>query len=203
MLVSGLPPGRVHRGRRGFADVIECYGSSRPSPKVGKSEVTPISKVFFDGNVFDWFLDTAQVEALTWLVERMHVITSPEVAFEIRNTPALDRRADLEALLALCFPLVPTRLPRAGMARAGLARMATPAGEALHTKLAALQGVNKLDPTHLLNCAAEHCDVFVTGDRRTLNKTEMLETLCGFSVRHPEAFLAECRARAQKIVPTE
>ena len=36
--------------------------------------------------------------------------------------------------------------------------MATPSGEALHAKLAALPGVKKLDPTHLLNCAAEPCD---------------------------------------------
>ena len=66
-----------------------------------------------------------------------------------RELPLVGRSAELEALLALCF-LVPTRLPRAGQARSGLARVATPAGEALHAKLAALPAVNKLDPTHLL-----------------------------------------------------
>ena len=125
--------------------------------------MTATSKAFFDGCVFDWFLDNHQVEALRILVTHVNIVTGPEVAFEIRRTPDLRRRASLEELLALlCFPLVPTRLPRAGMMRVGLARMATPAGEALHARLVALQGVNKLDPTHLLNCAAEHCDVFVT-----------------------------------------
>ena len=148
-------------------------------------------KAFFDSNAFDWFLDNGQGDALALIATRVCVVTGPEVAFEIRNTPNLDRRADLEAQLALCFPLVPTRLPRAGMARSGLARVATPAGETLHAKLAALPGVRKLDPTHLLNCAAEHCDVFVTDDRKILNKSEILEPLCGFLVRHPEAFNRE------------
>jgi hypothetical protein len=70
---------------------------------------------------------------------------------------------------------------------------APPAGEALHAKLAALQAVNKLDPTHLLNCAEEGCDVFVTCDKGVLNKSAILTELCEFSIVHPAAFLARER----------
>lgn len=150
-------------------------------------------KAFLDANAFDWFLDNGQSDALALIAARDRVVIGPEVAFEIRRTSDPERRADLETLLALCFPLVPTRLPRAGQARSRLARVATPAGEALHAKLAALPTVNKLDPTHLLNCAAEGCDVFVTCDKGVLNKSVILTELCGFSIVHPEAFLARER----------
>lgn len=145
-------------------------------------------KAFLDTPVFDWFLDSGQAEALKLVATRVRLVTGPEVAIEVRRAPP-DKRAKLEELLALCFPLVPTRLPRAGMARSGLARVATPAGEALHAKLAALPAVNKLDPTHLLNCAAERCDVFVTCDKRVLNKAAVLSEFCGFTVVHPKTFL--------------
>ena len=150
-------------------------------------------RAFLDANAFDWFLDNGESDALALIAARDRVVTGPEVAFEIRRTSDPERRAALEALLALCFPLVPTRLPRAGQARSGLALVASAAGEALHAKLAALPAVNKLDPTHLLNCAAEGCDVFVTSDKGVLNKAAILAELCGFTIVDPEAFLAGVR----------
>jgi hypothetical protein len=144
-------------------------------------------KAFLDANVFDWLAEPANGARVRRAIAAgtLRAMTGPEVAFEIRRTPDVLKRAALEEVLALTFPLVPTRLPRSGLARSGLAICAGSKVEALHEKLKAIPGVDRLDPVHLLNGTAERCDLFVTFDKRLLSKREALCAILSMEVISP------------------
>lgn len=144
-------------------------------------------KAFLDANAFDWLLVPRHLSLVKDAISGglLRVVTDPEVAFEVRRTPDLQKRAALEGVLSLTFPLAPTRLPRLGMARSGLALIATPPVETLHSKLKGIPGADRLDPVHLLNAAAEECHLFVTFDRRLLTKRIVLAQVLGIELISP------------------
>lgn len=155
-------------------------------------------KAFFDTNVIDWLLEPENFRVIQTATTsgQLIALAGPEVAHEVRRTPDSAKRAALEEVLAVVFPLVPTRLPRSGMARSGLAIASGPATEALHRTLASIPGVDRLDPVHLLNARAEKCDLFVTHDKRLLNHRGQLEPLLGCLLITPEDLLARLMAGA-------
>lgn len=154
-------------------------------------------KAFLDTNVFDWLL--ANETALGTLKNAaahgaLTVIASPEAAVEVRRTPNEIKRRNLEAVLSLVLPLRPTRLPRLGAMRLGLGVFSSDVVWDLHDEVASVPGANRLDPVHLLNAKAEHCEVFVTNDRELLKKATRLRALMGVDVIAPAELIVRITA---------
>ena len=128
----------------------------------------------------------------------IEVLVVPEAAHEIRNTPDPERRAQLEAVLSRFFPLTPTRVPRVGTARVGLARLPTPEDE---SRLAAVEFLRDGQDRNLVtNAAGYRCDVFVTDDgEMAKRKLKRLEAhLGGTRVIRTKQFLAELKQLARQ-----
>jgi len=151
-------------------------------------------RVCLDTSALNWMADT--VGTLDQLLiardaGQVEVLVLPEAADEIRRTPDPARRAQLEAVLSCFFPLVPTRVPRLGTMRLGLARLPTKEDEA---RLAAVGFLRDGQDRNLVtNAAGYRCDVFVTNDgEMAQRKLERLEAqLGGTRVLRPEQFFAE------------
>src|SRR3954469_5840973 len=62
-------------------------------------------KAFLDANVFDWLAEPANGAMVRRAIAAgtLRATTGPEVAFEIRRTPDVNKRAVLEHVLALTF----------------------------------------------------------------------------------------------------
>lgn len=85
-------------------------------------------KVFLDTNVFDWFIDDPRGRSLLLRFQDGDVqgVVFPEVSKEIYDIPEskAQRREALLEVLRPFFPVHPTLVPVAGLARAGAARLA-------------------------------------------------------------------------------
>ena len=151
-------------------------------------------RVCLDTSALNWMADNSgTLEQLLMAMDRgsVSVLVHPETADEIRRTPDPDRRSKLESVLSHFVPLGPTRVPRLGTMRLGLARLPTAQDEAR------LEVVNFLrdgsDRTLVTNAAGDRCDAFVTHDgemaKRNLGRLEA--ELGGTRVLRPEQFFAE------------
>jgi predicted nucleic acid-binding protein len=151
-------------------------------------------KALLDTSALNWFVDNTDAAAVLLdartrgLVE---VLVPPETASEARNTKNENRRAHLESFLANFFPLAPTRVPRLGAFRLGLARIDNAADFARLDQLGFLKGGQ--DRNIAANAGGYRCDVFLTRDREmSVAKRAQLEvTLGGTRVLEPAAFVAE------------
>jgi hypothetical protein len=151
-------------------------------------------KCCFDTNVLDWILDNPRGGELMDAVERnvVSAIVAADNAYEVHRIPdaKADRRERLQTLLAAnFFPLAPTHIPIMGIARLGLARLATPHVMALREQLGAHR-IEGLDANHLINASREHCTLFVTLDKGILNKHEHIGRILGLECQTPEELLA-------------
>ena len=90
-------------------------------------------KVLLDTSFINWLTDDPLC-AQEFFAARdrgvFETMVPPEVAKEVRDTKDESRRSALEATLRSFFPLTPTRVPRSGSARSGLARISLPADTA-------------------------------------------------------------------------
>jgi hypothetical protein len=119
-------------------------------------------------------------------------------AYEVHRIPdeKAAKRERLQALLAANFlPLAPTHVPIAGIARMGLARIATREVMELREQLKA-HGIEGLDANHLINASREHCSLFVTLDKGILNKQSHIGRILGLECLGPEEVLG--RAKGSK-----
>ena len=148
------------------------------------------------------FIDTS---AVTWLAEESAGDSSPadellglhrsktvtlvagaEVAVEARRTRDPAMKARLEAILEELFPLVPTRLGRSGIARAGLT-IIQPGAEKMWGELVSLgKRINNADPTHLLNAHFEKCDYFLHRDGGLRARADDIERIIGTQLVHTD-----------------
>ena len=156
-------------------------------------------KCCFDTNVLDWILDDARGADLMDVIERgvFSAIVAADNAYEVHRIPDAKaaKRERLQALLAAdFFPLAPTHVPISGIARSGLARIATPHVMELREQLKAI-GVLGLDSNHLINASREACDVFVTLDKGILNKGEQIRRILTLECLAPEELLARVTSR--------
>jgi hypothetical protein len=123
-------------------------------------------RILLDTSALNWLTDHPE-EAIEFFAARtagfIEALVTPEAANEIRRTKDPDRLAALKAVLARFFPLTPTRLPRLGAFRLGMARHATESDVALFDSLNFLR--DGQDRNLATNAAGYRCDLFVTCDR--------------------------------------
>jgi hypothetical protein len=154
-------------------------------------------KCCFDTNVLDWILDDARGTELLDAVERraLSAIVAADNAYEVHRIPdgKAARRERLQALLAAnFFPVAPTHVPIMGIARFGLARLATPQVMELREQLKAI-GIEGLDSNHLVNASRETCSLFATLDKRILNKREAIGRILNLECLAPDELLARVK----------
>jgi len=130
-------------------------------------------------------------------VERRDVsaIVAADNAYEVHRIPdeKADKRERLQALLAAnFFPVAPTHVPVLGIARSGLARVATPHVMELRGQLMA-DGIEAPDAHHLINASREQCSLFVTLDKGILRKQEHIGRILGLECLSPEELLARVK----------
>jgi hypothetical protein len=159
-------------------------------------------KAFLDTCVFDWIVDNPRGQELLDKIEAGVVETRvcPEVSKEIHDVPDAKarRREQLLAVLRPFFPVRPTHVPVAGLARSGAALSAPARAEVLRKELKAI-GLRKLDVIHLMNAHFERCPIFLTLDKRDIiRRKQVLEPLLGFEVFRPEELLARLATTRQK-----
>jgi hypothetical protein len=151
-------------------------------------------KVLLDTSALNWLSDHAEA-ASAFLEARdrgaIEALVPPEAATEVRNTRDPERRAQLERTLTKFFPLTPTRVPRLGAFRLGMARLATACDVARLDALTILK--DGQDRNIAANAGGYRCDVFQTCDREmSVTKRSHLEVILGGTrVLEPQAFLAE------------
>ncbi len=127
------------------------------------------------------------------LVERgiVSAIVAADNAHEVHRIPdgKADKRERLQALLkSRFFPLAPTHVPILGIARLGLARIATPYVMKLRDQLKDV-GIIGLDSNHLINAKQERCEVFVTLDKGILKKAVEIRRILGVECLEPRDLL--------------
>jgi hypothetical protein len=67
----------------------------------------------------------------------------------------------------------------------------------LHYQLAALPGVKKRDPAHIVNAVGTGCTALVTLDKGMLKKRTAIKDLAGIEIITPDALLARLAAAVQ------
>jgi hypothetical protein len=152
-----------------------------------------VIRASLDTCVFDWILDQPRGPELLDRLQAgdVEVAVFPEVSKELHDVPETkaDRRGRLLAILKLFLPVRPTRIPLAGLARAGAMRVATRAAAALRQELRHM-GFRKLDSLHLINAHLERCSVFLTTDKEDiLRRKAVLEARLGLQILSPQEFL--------------
>jgi predicted nucleic acid-binding protein len=150
-------------------------------------------KIFLDTCVFDWIIDNTRGQELLDKIKAgvVEPIVFSEVSKEIHDVPEAkaQRREQLLALLRPFFPVRPTHVAVAGLARSGAARSAPVRAEGLREELKTL-GLHKLDVIHLMNAHFERCPVFVTLDKEDiLRRKDVLQRLLGLEILTPEQLL--------------
>jgi len=127
------------------------------------------------------------------LIERHAVsaIVAADNAHEVHRIPdeKAARRERLQALLKANFiPLAPTHVPIAGIARVGLARIATPHVMNLREQLKEV-GIDGLDSNHLINASREGCQLFLTLDKGILRKRDAIQRILSLECLEPGALV--------------
>jgi hypothetical protein len=150
-------------------------------------------KCALDTNILDWIVDDIHGPELLNLVERhvVSAIVAADNAYEVHRISdgKGTRRDRLDILLQSHFsPLATTHVPLAGIARAGLARIATTHVMRLRAELAKV-GIKGLDSIHLINASLEGCDMFVTCDKGILKKRGVIRRLLGVECVDPTDLL--------------
>jgi hypothetical protein len=150
-------------------------------------------KCFLDTNVLDWILEHPRGEDLLRLLELGIVsgVTAADNAYEISRIPLekADKKERLRALLlGRLTPVALTRVPIAGIARMGAARVATDQVMELRDQLKAF-GIAGLDSNHLINAEYEGCEYFLTEDARLRKKAGRAQALLAVRCLSPEEFL--------------
>ncbi|MGE0455800.1 MAG: hypothetical protein AB7O37_18955 [Vicinamibacteria bacterium] len=149
--------------------------------------------------MLDWIVDDPLGSQLMDLVERRVVcaIVAADNAHEVHRIPdgKVARRERLQALLKANFiPLAPTHVPIAGIARAGLARIATPYVMSLRDQLRQQVGIEGLDSNHLINASREGCDLFLTLDKAILRKRHAIQRILSIECLEPGDLLQRLHA---------
>jgi hypothetical protein len=144
-------------------------------------------RVALDTNVLDWLLEPANLATLLELQnqEMLEPVVTAEVAYEINRMPdnKAAKREALQGLIREHFkPVRPTFVPIAGLARAGLAFIATPQTEAFLTTVRQ-RGLRKL---HVTNAHFHRCAAFLTLDGRLLKKQGAIRDLTFLKLERPE-----------------
>ena len=153
-------------------------------------------RVLLDTSALNWLADNPTLAAEFMAARHagiINVLVTPEAAKEVRDTKDAARLSALEATLAAFFPLAPTRVPRLGAFRLGLARVAQPSDT---SRLEALSFLHDGQDRNLAaNAAGHRCDVFITCDREmSSDKRALVEARLGRTrVLEPEQFLDELR----------
>ena len=152
-------------------------------------------RAFLDTCVINWFLDAPEGPALLaeFIDGTVRGVVSPEVSEEICATPDDGRRGRLKAIPQVFFPVSPTLVPVANLARSGVARSAPAGADALRDELKSI-GFRKLDILHLINAHYSKCDLFITKDKEDILKISrkaVLETRLAFRILHPADLLIE------------
>ena len=147
-------------------------------------------RVALDANVLDWLLEPAHLNALLGLRNRqlLDPIVTAEVAHEIQRMPdkKAARRQALQELISSHFkPVKPTFVPIMGLARLGLAYIATPRTQEFLTAVRE-RGLRRLDALHVTNAHFHECVAFLTRDRRLLKKQEAIQDLTPLRLERPE-----------------
>jgi predicted nucleic acid-binding protein len=99
--------------------------------------------------------------------KRITPVVAAEISTEIHATKYPERLETLLAVLRPFFPVTPTNVPVAGIARSGAMRSAPKDAEELRAKLLKL-GFTGWDVLHLMNAHYERCNVFLTTDNDTI-----------------------------------
>ncbi len=162
-------------------------------------------KVALDTSAINWLADNEEL-AREFFAARddglFETVVTPEAAKEVRDTRDHARKRDLERMLSHFFPLTPTRVPRFGAVRFGLARVALTEDT---DHLAALDFLRDGQDRNLAaNAGGYRRDVFITRDgEMSRNKREALELeLGGTRVLEPPAFMHELRRMPTAARPT-
>ena len=155
-------------------------------------------KCGLDSNALDWIVDDPRGIELMDQIESGAIlaIVAADNAHEVHRIPdsKAEKRERLQALLKSSFrPLAPTHIPISGIARAGLARIATPEVMELRRQLETI-GVAGLDANHLINTSREGCEVFVTLDGGILRKRDQILRLLRVKCVQPNDPLAMLQA---------
>src|SRR2546425_5705216 len=149
-------------------------------------------KVALDTCVLDWLLEDGHLGLLQEVRIRhnVSVIVTAEVAQEVNQIPDLpahkrERRERLQALIKqYFFPVEPTLIPIAGIARAGANRSASPKAVALRAA-AHHAGLRRMDILHVVNAACHRCHAFATLDERLLRKASVVRNLANIEILRP------------------
>ena len=150
-------------------------------------------KCCLDTNVLDWIVDNVHGNELLDLIDRgiVSAIVAADNGYEVHRIPdgKREQRERLQALLKTKFlPMAPTHVPIAGIARAGLARIATPYVMSLRELLHSA-GIVGLDSNHLINASRESREIFVTLDKRILRKGAEVRRVLGVECLEPGELL--------------
>jgi hypothetical protein len=155
-------------------------------------------RVYLDTHIIDWLL--ARPEEYHAVVAALdsgalQAVIAVEVESEIELAPEPKRTALENLLQSSAIEFAPTHYPILDDI-AILDRMipATDDTVELYDQLAAMAGVKKRDPAHIVNAVGEECTAFVTEDNGILKKRAAIEHLARIEIITPEELLSRLAA---------